>query len=243
MNNLVFLTGAVSELEIESENRYRFEMSIFKGDVSDIVLCRCTARHYETVLQAQETDEALTISGMIKSYKEDGKSKAYVGVDDAMIALPFTDDENTATGEGCLCSNPKAYANRTIAYMRIPTYADKLAFVSIAAYGYEARKLAVLERDAHIRYKGYVTYDGINTQLVIEELKVEGEENENTQNRSTELQRDETIRHQSSADYVHQGHKPSWKNDSYRCRVRHSDRNDVRRQYGQQHPTYGRAWS
>ena len=242
MNNLVFLTGAVSELESESENRFRFIVSVFKDDVTDTVLCRCTARHYDTILQAQETGEALTISGMIKSYKEDGKSRAYVGVNDAMISLPFTSDENTVTGKGCLCANPKAYANRTIAYMSVPTYADKMAFVSIATYGYEARKLAVLERDAHIRYKGYVTYDGLNTQLVIEELKVEGEKNEITQNRSAELQ-GENIRHQSSADYVHQGHKPSWKNDSYRCRVRHSDRNDVRRQYGQQHPTYGRAWS
>ncbi len=242
MANLVFLTGTVSGLEIESENRYRFEMSIYKGDVSDIVLCRCTARHYETVLQAQETGEPLTISGMIKSYKEDGKSKAYVGVDDAMIALPFTNDENTATGDGYLCASPKAYANRTVVYMRVPTYADKLAFVSIVAYGYEARKLAMLERYAHIRYKGYVTFDGTHTQIVIEELKVEGEENEVTQSRSRELQ-GENIRHQSGSDYVHQGRKPSWKNDSYRRSLRHSGRNDVGRQYGQQHPTYGRAWS
>lgn len=242
MTNLVFLTGTVSGLEIESENRFRFIVSVFKDDVTDTVLCRCTARHYETILQAQETGEPLTISGMVKSFKEDGKSRAYVGVNDAMIALPFTSDENTATGEGCLCSNPKAYANRTVAYMRIPAYADKLAFVSIATYGYEAKKLAVLERDAHIRYSGYVTYDGINTQLVIEELKVEGEKNEGTQSRSAELQ-GENIRHQSSADYVHQGRKPSWKNDSYRCRVRHSDGQDVRRNFSGQRPTYGRAWS
>lgn len=242
MANLVFLTGAVSELEIESENRFRFIISVFKDDVTDTVLCRCTARHYDTILQAQETGETVTISGMVKSFKENGKSRAYVGVNDAMISLPFTSDENTATGEGCLCANPKAYANRTIAYMRVPTYADKLAFVSIATYGYEARKLAVLERDAYIRYKGYVTYDGINTQLVIEELKVEGEKNEVTQNCSRELQ-GENIRHQPGSDYVHQGHKPSWKNNGYGCRVRHPYRQDVRRNGNGQHPSCERAWS
>ncbi len=243
MTNLVFLTGAVSGLEAESDNRYSFVISIYKGDHTDDVLCRCTARHYETVLEAQETEQAITVSGCLKSYKKEGRSKAFVGVNDAMIALPFSDDENSVSGEAYISSNPRAYANRTIAYVRVNTYAEKWAYIPAVVYGMDARKFAMLSREDVISYNGYVLYDGVNSQLVIDSFKVlKGASYEVTQNRSAELQ-GENIRHQSGSDYVHQGRKPSWKNDSYRCRVRHSDGKDVRRNYGRQRQICERAWS
>lgn len=230
MKNLVFLTGAISGLHEESEGRYSFVLTAYKGDKADDVFCMCNLRCYGTAVRASETGEEVTISGLLKSYRNDNKSVMFIGVNDAMIALPFTEDENTVTADGYVASTPKVFANRTVCFIKVHCYADKWAWIPSVAYNNVGRRLAMLDRNDNITVSGYATYDGITSQLVITDFETKGERNETTESDGRELQR-ENVRYQSVPDYVHKGRKPMWKNNGYGRSVRHSHREDVRRQF------------
>ena len=251
MKNLVFITGVASDLclyyESHDKKYFKFLVSAYHGDHDDAVLCVCDESKTSLIDEAIVTGETIDICGNIRARREeDGAKTVYVYASDVASSMPFTDEENSATGDAVVDKTPQVFANRTVVWVRLQISGGRFAYAPAVGYGITARQMAKLNIDDEFNYDGYViaTEDGTTCQLVIEDLKTKGEkEHENYKSHDAELQRDRRSRIGSQGHQLYQRQKPSGKDYGHGRSVRYSDRQDVRWQRSGQHSPYGRAWN
>lgn len=250
MKNLVFITGVPSNVELYYEayekQFFKFTVNAYHNDHDDAILCVCNNSKIDVVNEAKLTGNTIDICGNIRARRnEDGSKTVYVFVADVASSLPFAEEENDAVGDAEVDKPPQVYANRTVVWIRLSISGGRFAYVPAVGYGNVAKRMAMFNVDDAFSYNGYVvsTEDCTTCQLVINDFNLKGEKkHENPQNYGAELQGTGTFRSVSEGCHEDMRRKPMWKNDSYRRGVRHSDREDVRRNYGRQYQTYGRSW-
>lgn len=239
MKNLVFLTGGIINevefaYEIDDRKFYRFTVETVVNDRPEYVDCIAPDTFKSILDECQFSGTSVTISGTFRSKKVADKSnKTYVYCKDVIVALPFSSDENTVILEGSIMSAVKAYASRSVAFMKVMVTKNKWAFVPIIGYQNVGRRLALLKRFDVITVRGYVhTDEGFSGEVVVNDFNiVKGDaNNEVFKSYGDELQGAEQIRSESEqrgSDGMRS--KPHWKNNGYGRSLRHSHRQDVRR--------------
>lgn len=239
MKNLVFLTGGIINevefaYEIDDRKFFRFTVETVVNDRPEYVDCIAPDTFKSILEDCQLAGTSVTISGTFRSKKTTEKrNETYVYCKDVIMALPFSSDENTVILEGSIMGAVKAYASRSVAFMKAMVTKNKWAFVPIIGYQNVGRRMALLKKFDVITVRGYVhTDEGFSGEVVVNDFTImKGDmNNEIFESYGDELQRTEPVRSESEqrpSDGLRS--KPHWKNDGYGCRVRHSDRKDVRR--------------
>ena len=239
MKNLVFLTGGiVNEVEfayeIDDRKFYKFTVETVVNDRPEYADCIAPDTFKSILDECQFSGTSVTISGTFRSKKvAEKRNETYVYCKDVIVALPFSSDENTVILEGSIMSTVKAYANRSVAFMKVMVTKNKWAFVPMIGYQSVGRRLALLKRFDVVTVRGYVhTDEGYTSEVVVNDFNVvKGDTgNEVFKSYGDELQGAEQVRSESEqrGSYGLRS-KQNWKNNGYGCRVRHSHRQDVRR--------------